>query len=149
MKRITETSDDSSFGFLSNKKARASKPQTAKKYTKRDEDRILKFALKQSELEFKQSQDKKSLCDLKYSDIPQCKTVVATEQDFQNPILFFESLWEKDQHSTGVIKVIPPDSWKRRYKGTSESYVKKFEESDRKLDTRRMNLNKLYMAKVY
>jgi hypothetical protein len=149
MKRITETFEDSSLSFLSSKKYRAIKPKANRKYTKRDEDRILKFALKQSELEYKLAQEKQAISDLKYSSIPPCKTVIATEEDFKNPILFFESIWKKTDHSTGVIKVVPPETWKKNYVSTFESYSQKFDESDKKLDTRKMNLNKLYMAKVY
>jgi hypothetical protein len=148
MKRITETLEETSFSLLSNKKARMTKPKTSKKYTKRDEDRILKFALRQSEIEYKENQEKSTYGELKYSSIPACKTVYATENDFSNPIQFFERIWEKNKCSTGVIKIIPPESWINNNVGTFTNYLKKFEENDKKLDTRKMNLNKLYMAKV-
>lgn len=149
MKRITETSEEETlFSLLSNKKIRTKKPKNFKKYTKRDEERMLKFALKQSEIEYKERTEKSLKSDLKYSSIPPCRTVIASESDFENPIQFFESIWEKTQNSTGILKIIPPESWKNNYNGSFTSYLKKFEESDKKLETRKMNLNKLYMAKV-
>jgi len=149
MKRITETFEEETlFSLLSNKKTRTSKPKNINKYTKRDEERMLKFALKQSEIEYKEQKEKSSNRDLNYSSIPPCKTVIATESDFANPIQFFESIWEKNQNSTGIIKIVPPESWRSNYNGYFKNYLKKFEESDKKLETRKMNLNKLYMAKV-
>jgi hypothetical protein len=149
MKRITETSEEESlFSLLSNKKSRTSKLKNINKFTKRDEERMLKFALKQSEIEFKEQKEKSSHPELKYSIIPPCKTVVASESDFANPIQFFESIWEKNQNSTGIIKIVPPESWRTNYNVYFKNYLNKFQESDKKLETRKMNLNKLYMAKV-
>ena len=84
-----------------------------------------------------------------YSDIPLCNTFHATEEDLQNPIAFFESLWEKSKPSSGIIKVIPPKSWQQENKNTfDEFYFKHFEQSNTKLEIRSQRLNRLHLAKV-
>ena len=149
MKRLTEIVDNSSHNLLSFKKKRAPKQKANKKYSKRDEDRIFKFAIKQSEIEYKELQEKTIISEMTYSTIPPCTTVYATEDDFLNPITFFESIWDKNNNSTGIIKIVPPENWKNDYSGVfKNTYLKKFEECDKKLETRKMNLTKLYMAKV-
>ena len=149
MKRIIQTSEETTPSLLSNKTKRVYKHKTNKNFSKRDEDRILKFALKQSEIEFKENHAKSTEYLIDYRSIPPCKIINATEEDFLNPIQFFESIWEKNQHSTGIIKIIPPAGWKQNIASTFQNtYLRKFEECEKKLETRKMNLNKLYTAKV-
>jgi hypothetical protein len=124
-----------------------------KKTSKRDEERILKYALKLSEKEFLEKnnddeEETKEKISVNYQEIEECKIVYPTEEEFKNPIAFFDSLWNY-KSSTGIIKIIPPKNWKERNRILFwEEYCKKFETSDKKLDTRKIVLNEMHKAKV-
>ncbi len=82
-------------------------------------------------------------------EIPVCLEFHATEEDFKNPISYFEKLW-LDNKSTGIIKIIPPSSWREKNeKMFSKSYFPKFIASDKILETRIQTLNKLFQGKVF
>lgn len=157
---ISDPKDDSVL--LKKKKERAAKTANAsrggskankKTYSDREEEKILKYALKLSEMEYQnkkkgESEQKKEGPSMTYQDIEPCMTVVATEENFKNPIAFLDSLWNTDR-STGIIKIIPPKEWKdKNLRMFNEVYTKKFNEWDKKLDTRKIPLNQLYKAKV-
>jgi len=156
-----KTIEDGQANLLHKKKERPVKVPTQKrnqrktieKISQKEEEKILRYAMKLSEMEYKeknqsegQSEDKPKLT---IHDIEPCATIIATEEDFKNPIAFFDSIWNKE-HSTGIIKIIPPKDWKsKNFELFKENYCKKFAGSDKKLDTRKIILNELYKAKVW
>ena len=84
-----------------------------------------------------------------FADLPLCTTIHATDQDLENPISFFDSLWENKQISTGIIKIIPPKSWlSHNEKIFTDNYFKNFKESSDKLEISSQRLNELFLAKV-
>lgn len=134
--------------FSKKKRKRGGK---TKGYSKKEEERILKHALKLSEKEYLEK-NAKSLLEpqkIRYCDIKTCKTVTATEEDFLNPINFFDNLWDESSPSTGVIKIIPPKNWVTKQKEYFEcTFRPKFQDKDKKLTTRKQTLDQLYLAKV-
>ena len=105
---------------------------------------------------------KKDKIPLKLCDLKSCDIFYATEEDLINPIAYFETLWNvnkpaavtgggnwRRQTSTGIIKIIPPESFQKRQKQNFENnYKERLQDKDKKLCTRKQNLNSLYMAKV-
>ena len=156
----SNTDNSDNYSYLSKKKIRKTKVATKrknhtrenKKINPREEEKILKYALKISKLEYKEKLNKQangpekkkmSICD-----IEPCTIIHATEEDFANPIPFFDSLWDKE-HSTGIIKIIPPKGWREKnLRLFKQEYLRKFFENDRKLDTRKIVLHELHKAKV-
>lgn len=139
-------------------KQRKYKPRTPKNElhaSKKEEEKILKYALKLSEMEYKEKMSRevkentmKEKPRLTIHNIEHCTTIVATDEDFKDPIAFFDSIWNKE-HSTGIIKIIPPKDWKEKNLSLfKQEFCKKFYSSDKKLDTRKIILNELYKAKV-
>jgi hypothetical protein len=95
--------------------------------------------------EFQENKFKKT----KYHLIPECKTVYASESDFKNPIMYFEGLWKEDEENTGIIKIIPPNSWQQNISTIFQKYyLPTFSKSDKKLETRIQSLNRLLSGKV-
>lgn len=118
------------------------------KWSKKEEDRILKYALKLSEKEY-QAKSKKEESKAELKNIEPCTVVQATEEDFKNILGFFDKLWSKEKSSTGIIKVIPPESWVQNQRTEMDStFLPRFKEPGKKLVTRKQILNQLYMAKV-
>jgi len=75
--------------------------------------------------------------------------IFGTEEDFKNPIAFFDKLLQKKDTYSGVIKVIPPRTWKKNYDRLFEKYYKKrFLEKDTKMEIRMQILNNLLLGKV-
>jgi uncharacterized protein YozE (UPF0346 family) len=124
------------------------------KYSKKEEERILKYALKLSEKEFHASQLKNS-SEVKdqplksVGEVEEVTTYLATEEDFKDPLSMFDRLWSEDQHSSGILKIVPPIEWVENQK---ENYIKIFktrlQDPNKKLFTRKQKLSELYLAKV-
>lgn len=84
-----------------------------------------------------------------YSDFPESTIIKATEEDFNNPLSFFDQLLAKKDSVSGVIKIIPPKGWKKNYEYLFEKFYKKrFLEKDLRFETRCQNLNTLFYGKV-
>jgi hypothetical protein len=78
-----------------------------------------------------------------------CTTVYPTENDFINPIAYLENLWNSNKDSTGIIKIIPPESWKITNSYIFENfYYPNFLRSDKKIETRIQILGSLMKGKV-
>jgi len=153
---MISTSGDSSL--LNRKKERtkssSTKPKAnrgnSQKASKKEYEKILKYALKLSELEYKEKTsnqdekiDKKSIHDIEH-----CTIITATEEDFANPIAFFDKIWNK-ANSTGILKIIPPKNWRdHNLRIFQDEYLRKLKESTMKLSSRRIILNNLYKAEV-
>jgi len=127
-----------------------SRKKTKVNYSSREEERILQYALKLSEKEQKIKTNTKEInLNDNYSDIEECKIFYPNEEDFKNPITYFDNLWNINEPDTGIIKIIPPESWK---KNQNNYFQKEINEranlSSKNLLTRKQNLGKLYKAKV-
>jgi len=81
--------------------------------------------------------------------LQQANIQYATEEDFKNPIVYFESLWESNIPSTGIIKIIPPKSWQKLNSYIfNEKYLKSFLKYTKKIETREQILSSLMKGKV-
>jgi hypothetical protein len=122
-----------------------------KGFTYREEERILKHALKLSEKEHQQKISNE-VCEekiLKFSEIEEVKTLHATEEDFSNPLKFFDKLWQENEKSTGIIKIVPPEAWIVKQKEHLQTVFKsRLKDPSKKLQTRKQTLNEFYLAKV-
>lgn len=115
-------------------------------FSKSEEDRILKYALKMSKVEYEQ---KKQMTFKSFSEINPVLEIKATPQDFINPINFFDKLWKENESSTGIIKIIPPSNWVEFQRGLlNKVYLPRLLDKEKKLYTRKQILNQLYQAKV-
>jgi hypothetical protein len=162
----TKNSNTDYFNLKSSKEKRdftnkkRSRKKTIKNYSKKEEERILKYALKLSE---KEQKLKESQIDIKfiekYSELDECKIFYPNEEDFKNPIGYFDSLWNGNNNNnnesyididTGIIKIVPPESWKKFQK---EYFLNKISEraflNSKKISTRKQKLGQLYKAKVF
>ena len=120
-----------------------------KGWSKKEEDKILKYALKLSEKEFQVKKQMEDIKPLKINEIEEVTVYKATEEDFLNPLKMFDKLWDVDINSTGIIKIIPPESWISTQKLTMENtYKPVLIDPSIKLQTRKQNLYELYLAKV-
>ena len=82
-------------------------------------------------------------------NISLCKSIVASELDFKNPINFIENIWEPSEKSTGIIKVTPPESWKKSNSFIFDNfYFPNFKKSVKKIETRIQSLEGLLKGKV-
>jgi hypothetical protein len=120
-------------------------------WSKQEEDKILKYALKLSHKEFQNTKNQQqSLLSIEtFEQIPDVMTYKASEEDFKNPIEMFDRLWSENQESTGIIKIIPPTSWVELQKQNFQTNcLPRFMDPSKRLLTRRQTLNELYLAKV-
>jgi hypothetical protein len=120
-------------------------------WSKKEEDKILKYALKLSQKEFQNTKNlQESFISIEtFEEIPQVMTYTASEEDFSNPIEMFDRLWSENQESTGIIKIIPPTSWVELQKQNFHTNcLPRFMDPNKRLLTRRQTLNELYLAKV-
>ncbi len=88
-------------------------------FTSKDESKMLKYALKLSEMEYKAQQIKKehSLNMPKtYADIPFTPTYVAEDIDFLEFSKYIEKISNGQAKDTGIFKIIPPSNWVENYK---------------------------------
>lgn len=139
---------------LTNKKRVRNKSST--NFSQKEEERILKFALKQSEKEYQQNQQKAASQALahtsafKHQSLPECLVIHATAEDFENPIAFIDGLWQlRGSEDTGLIKIIPPAQWREKQRLYFEEKLKsKINANDKLLTTRKQTLGLLYEAKV-
>jgi hypothetical protein len=83
----------------------------------------------------------------RFKDVKECPTIIATEEDFKDPISFFQKIWKT--HKTGIAKIIPPENWSN---GTNRLFVDKLlpklNQSVSTLETRIQTLNQLFSGKV-
>jgi hypothetical protein len=138
-----------SDSFSTKKRRRSNK---VKGWSKKEEDRILKYALKLSQKEYEMKVESNEIEDQlpqKFSEIEDVRVYRATEEELQNPLKLFDSLWEKDENSTGLVKIIPPENWVSHEKSHLEKFYKPMlQDPTKKLLTRKQTLNELYLAKV-
>ena len=108
-------------------------------FTTKDESKMLKYALKLSEMEYKAQQTKKenSLNIPKtYADLPLTPTYEADDIDFLEFSKYIEKLWQGQGKDTGVFKIIPPSNWVENYKKSYHCCI---------TDTLKKDLNKKYV----
>jgi hypothetical protein len=121
----------------------------ANQWSDREEERILKYALKLSEKEHKNKFKQDNVREQSLSDLEPVYTYVATEEELKNPIGLFDKLWAEKEHSSGIIKIVPPESWIKNQRLLYESnYKSKLQDDSKKLCTRIQQLNQFYTAKV-
>jgi len=78
-----------------------------------------------------------------------CLTVFATENDFKDPIKYLENLWNEHKESTGIIKIIPPERWKKINENIFiDRILPNLKNSQKTFETRIQTLNKLFKGKV-
>jgi hypothetical protein len=119
-------------------------------WTRKEEERILKYALKLSEKEYLTSiANEKNSQITKLDEIESVQVFNATEEDFSNPLKYFDGLWDLKANSTGIVKIIPPEKWVEKQRLLFENEMKvKIQNPHKKLETRKQVLGHLYMAKV-
>jgi hypothetical protein len=135
------------IGFIKNKKRK--RTENSRKFSKKEEDRILKYALKLSEKEFQANKLIGDVSKIRLPDLENCSTFHATEKDFEDPVGYFDSLWTSEETSTGIIKIITPAIWATNQQNKFANLTKKrIENSSKKLSTRKQVLNQLNLAQV-
>ncbi len=120
-------------------------------WSKKEEEKILKYALKLSQKEFQNNKmlKEKFTSAENYSEIEDVCVYHATEEDFQDPLEMFDRIWSETEDSTGIVKIIPPQKWLDYQKENFKTnYLPKFLDPTKKLVTRKQTLNELYTAKV-
>jgi hypothetical protein len=81
--------------------------------------------------------------------IENCKSVIASEKDFSQILKYIESLWNKEDNSTGIIKITPPSNWRKVNDYIFDNYYfTNFMKSEKKLETRIQNLAGLCEGRV-
>ena len=119
-------------------------------WTQKEEERILKYAIKLSEKEYLLSvSSDKSTRDISLSQLENVSVFEATEQDLLNPLGFFDKLWDANSPSTGIIKIIAPDKWIQQQKLNFDNETRqRILNPNKKLDSRKQTLCDLYTARV-
>ncbi len=126
------------------------RPADTQSLSKNEEDRILQYALKISQKEYKREQEARD-ANVKlntFEEIPQSATFHAKPEDFLNFIDYVEKCW-KSKECSGIMKIVPPSEWvneTNKFYGR-EIFPKVFQDQ-RKLSTRIQNLGEMYQAKV-
>lgn len=112
----------------------------------KDEEKVLKYALRISELEYTCS---KKNTGKSFDQIKPSQTFNATEIDFLEPLKYIDSLWNEDSN-TGVLKIIPPKQWVAYQQGAHLNRIVShyYGEESNSLPARSQKLSKLYEAKV-
>lgn len=93
--------------------------QSNSQFVWKDETKLLKYALKISELEFKAQQNKeksKLSIPITYSDFPSTNTFHSDEIDFLDFSGYIDNCWKSQENDMGIFKIIPPEEWKENYK---------------------------------
>ena len=138
-------------GLLNNKRNRSSNNKIQiGNYTKNDESKLLKYALKISELEYKNSQKQTGSIKINsYKDLEPAQIENASEIDFLEFAKYIDSLWDP-QDDTGIIKIIPPhnfvENMKKSYHNTVSAALLK--DPNKKIPYRVQKINELYKAEV-
>jgi ribosomal protein S18 len=143
------TDSKSDMSTFSKKKRRRNNNSDV--WTKQQEDRILQYALKLSEKEYKRKRLLEQNGDgiTKFEDIKECAVFYAKDEDFKNFIGFVNKCIRESNGCTGVIKIIPSSNWVEGNKDFFQRNVsEKIKNCQKKLYTRKQVLNQLYQAKV-
>lgn len=74
-----------------------------------------------------------------YASFIEVPTLHPTEQEFKDPFLYFYKLFQMGYSKHGMVKIVPPKSWKPEYS---------FDKVKDKLTTRVQVLSDLSKAKV-
>jgi len=122
----------------------------SKHFSKKEENRILQYALKLSAKEYKKQQSilENNKNGIKLKNIAMSSTFEANEEDFNNFIGYVDSCW-RSQECTGVLKIIPPKNWVEDTKMFYENEIfPKIDMDEKKLPARIQRLSQLYQAKV-
>jgi hypothetical protein len=149
-----DTSKQSSEDFTKKKRKRPSGTKNknmSRKYSKKEEEKILKYALKLSEKEYQNKKilEEISKNNISFEMIEPVKEVQATEEDFKDIVKFLDGLWNENESNTGIIKIKAPESWKEKQKNEMENiFIPRFNDSVKKIPTRKQILTDLYKAKV-
>ncbi len=145
---MSGSGDSSTIDEFSKRKRR--RVENIELWTRKEEERILKYALKLSEKEYLTSfSNERNSQITKFDQIENVQVFKAREEDFLNPIKFFDGLWELNANSTGIVKIIPPERWVEKQKQHFEKEMKtKIQNPHKKLETRKQILCDLYMARV-
>jgi uncharacterized protein YozE (UPF0346 family) len=145
----TQNSQTKEDSVMQKKRRRTGK---GKGWSQKEEDRILKYALKLSQKEYEmkvESSQFENQIPKKLAEMEDVKVYRASEEEFLNPLKLFDSLWEKDENSSGMIKIIPPPNWVASQKQLIEkNYKPLLLDPQKKLLSRKQTLNELYLAKV-
>jgi hypothetical protein len=82
-------------------------------WSKKEEDKILQYALKLSEKEYKKqlSEPKNSEKVNRYADIPECNVFEASEADLGDFIAYVDRCMTESKGCTGIVKIVPPKLW--------------------------------------
>lgn len=140
--------------LLKNKRTRVSNNIN---YSKNDEEKMLKYALKMSEIEYKNSLKSNSkmpeASDHKiktFKDIPLTPTFEAQDFDFLDFSKYVDLCWASQSKDTGVFKIKPPQKWVENYNKSYSMAIDDVLKSDtsRKYLFRIQKLNELYKAQV-
>lgn len=146
---------DSNFNseMLKNKRTRISNNLS---YSKNEEEKLLKYALKMSEIEYKNSiknnikpEEQPDPKVKNFKDIPFTPTFEAQDFDFLDFSKYVEVCWNSQSKDTGIFKIIPPQRWVENYDKSYGTVVDEILKTDsRKYMFRIQRLNELYKAQV-
>lgn len=125
-------------------------------YSKNEEEKMLKYALKISEIEYKNSIKNSSKLEERsepkaknVKSIPFTPTFEAEDFDFLDFSKYVEVCWNSQTKDTGIFKITPPRSWVENYDKSYGTLVDEILRSDsRKYMFRIQKLNELYKAQV-
>lgn len=134
---------NSSQDLLKNKRTRITNSLT---YSKNDEEKMMKYALKLSEMEYKNSLKNNSkigdASDHKaktLKDIPLTPTFEAQDYDFLDFSKYVDICWNMQSKDTGIFKIKPPQKWIESNRKSYTNFVD---------DTLKHDPNKKYLFKV-
>jgi len=146
--RMSSSENSSNSDGLAKKKRNRNKNLGI--WTEKEEERILKYAIKVSEKEYLLSVSRdKAARDITLNQLENVSVFDATEEDFLNPLGFFDKLWEINANSTGIVKIIPPQKWIQKQKQNFENETRqRILNPTKKLISRKQTLCDLYTAKV-
>lgn len=145
---------NSSQDLLKNKRTRIT---SSLNYSKNDEEKMMKYALKLSEIEYKNSLKNSSKIgdpsDHKvktYKDIPLTPTFEAQDYDFLDFSKYVDICWSMQSKDTGIFKIKPPQKWidnsRKGYSTIVDDALK--QDPNKKYMFKIQKLNELHKAQV-
>lgn len=126
-------------------------------FSKNEEEKMLKYALKMSEEEYKKNRTKSNskievFPDQKpksFKELPFTPTFEAQDFDFLDFSKYVELCWNSQSNDTGIFKISPPQKWVENYDKSYGTVVDEVLKSDsRKYMFRIQKLSELYKAQV-